>query len=197
MKLILSRAFIFISAFAAGNFALWFLTPHPIDSSLVLHVEPALVENERDHSPVVSRNRLFVAGIDSDAEAYDLWQSFQNAVAADDRDTVASLMNYPLRVNYPADKIGVSYRRISSKRAFVRSYEKIFDDDVKRFIAATSPSDLWARSEGILTPRGEIWIGINCIGSGRSDCSTGHEIKIRTIHGNSAFIDREDSNNQQ
>lgn len=192
MRQILTRALLFFSAFAAGLFALWLVTPHPIDPSLVLPVECKLVAKNRDHSPVVSRNRLSVSGIKSDTEAHELWESFQNAVAADDRDTVASLMSYPLSVNYPADEIGVPYRKISSKRAFLRAYEKIFDDDVKRFIASTSASDLSARSEGILTPRGEIWIGVHCIGTGRSDCSSGYEVKIRTIHGNSAFIDRTD-----
>ncbi len=192
MRQILTRALLFFSAFAAGLFALWLLTPHPIDSSLVLPVESALDENKRDHSPVVSWNRLSVSGIESDSEAHELWQSFQNAVAADDRDTVASLVSYPFHVNYPTDKLGSNYRRIPNKRAFLRAYDRIFDRDLKRFIALTSGSDLWARSEGIFTPRGEIWIGVHCIGTGRGDYSTGYEVKIRTIHGNSAFIDRTD-----
>lgn len=193
MRQILTRALIFFSAFVAGLFALWLVTRYPIDPSLVLPDESALVEKCGDFSPVVRRNRLSVSGIDSDAEAYDFWQSFQKAVAADNRDTVATLVSYPFQVNFPTDKLGSNYRRILNKRSLLRAYEKIFDDDVKRFIASTSPSDLWARSEGILTPRGEIWIGVHCIGTGRSDCSSGYEVKIRTIHGNSAFIDRTDS----
>ncbi len=184
-------------AIATGFVSVGIFTPSPIDPSLEVPVGPNRVIETENLSNQNSKGRLWPAGVESDAVVYEIWRSFQNAVAADDRDTVASLPSYPFRVNYPTDNLDADYRRIPNKRAFLRAYDKIFDDNIKRFIASTFRSDLWARYDGILTPRGEIWIGVHCIGPGRNDCSTGHEVKIRTIHGNSVFIDRNDPADQQ
>ena len=129
------------------------------------------------------------AGVNDDQEVIQFWDSFQNAVAANDKESVAEMAHYPFNVNYSDDAIEKNYRKIRTKTALVQSFDRIFDTALKDFIAKTSAVDLMGNYHGIRTPRGEIWIGVFCTDN-QNDCSGGYEIKLRTIHANSAFIAR-------
>jgi hypothetical protein len=135
-----------------------------------------------------SRARFSVTGVDDDSEVAKFWSDFQLAVASDDRKQVAAMAKYPLQINYYDDPLENRYRSVKNRKAFLKIYDKIFDDALKGMIANTSFQDIWGNYHGIATPRGEIWIGVFCIDN-NANCN--HEIKLRTIHANSVFIERE------
>lgn len=134
------------------------------------------------------RGRFWPSGVDEDTEVERFWASFQRAVATDHRNEVAALATYPLRVNYHDDAIEGKYRFVRNRKAFLRVYDRIFDNALKEMIANTSFLDIGATSHGIKTPRGEIWMGVYCLDK-EVQCET--VIKLRTIHANSVFIERE------
>lgn len=133
------------------------------------------------------RERFTVAGVKTDEEVERFWTTFQKAVAENDRNKVTSMAAYPLRVDYYFDPLKKNYRLVKNRAAFIKTYDKIFDDALKNLIANTSVDDIWARSDGITTPRGEIWIGVFCLDR---KCDGDYEVRLRTIHANSIFIDR-------
>ncbi len=140
--------------------------------------------------PIVEqkRERFTVAGVETDEEVEQFWITFQKAVADDDRNKVASMATYPLAVRYYFDSLDrKNYRFIKNRATFLKVYDKVFDDALKNLIAKTSIDDIGARYDGILTSRGEIWIGVFCLDR---KCEGAYEIKLRTIHANSVFIDR-------
>ncbi len=138
--------------------------------------------------PQKERGRFQVAGVKSDSEVEEVWIAFQQAVAANDKEKVASLASYPFRASYFSDSLDrSSYHVLNNPRQFVKHYDEIFDQALKDFIAKTTSAVLWARYDGIATPRGVIWIGVFCKDS---SCDTGYDIQIRTIHSDSVFIER-------
>jgi hypothetical protein len=134
--------------------------------------------------------RFKVAGVNSDKEVKEFYLKFQKAVAGNDKDTVASTMTYPLRVNFPNDKSNKGYTFINNKKSFLKAYDKIFDRQLKKFISQIDVENiesLWARYDGISVGRGVIWIGVHC---NKRHCEDGkYHINIRTIHGNSNLMD--------
>ncbi len=147
--------------------------------------------------PAVSaqeKNRFQVSGVNNDKEVERFFLDFQRAIAADNRKKVASMMAYPLHVNFYSDSLKKNYRIIRSATTFLKFYNNIFDNALKKFIAKTSTNDIWGNYSGIATPQGEIWIGVFCKGiRANKDCRD-YEIKVRTIHANSVFIDRSKQN---
>lgn len=190
MKLISERILPFLASLVLGFVAIYYFAPDTFDRSGAKPDEAAFSDSAKEISEPSLSVQNERSGIDPETGVFDVWETFQTAVSNDDRDTVANLMRYPLQVYFPTDTDRSTYRMIANKKAFLRSYDKLFDDDVKQFVANTSSSDLWERSNGILTPRGEIWIDIICVGTGRNNCSTGYDTKIRTIHASSPFIPR-------
>ena len=129
------------------------------------------------------------AGVKDDQEVIRLWNSFQQAVASGDQNSIADMVNYPFRVNFYDDPPEKNYRIMRNKNELVRNFDRIFDGALKDLIRTTPALELGGNYHGILTPRGEIWIGVFCIND-NNDCQERYEIKLRTIHANSAFIDR-------
>ena len=134
--------------------------------------------------------RFNVAGVSSDKEVKEFYIKFQKAVAKNDKETVASTMIYPLRVNFPTDRSNKGYTFINNKKSFLNAYDKIFDKQLKKFIASIdveNEESLWARYDGISVGRGVIWIGVYC---NKRHCQDDkYHINIRTIHGNSNLMD--------
>lgn len=129
------------------------------------------------------------AGVKNDQEVIRFWNSFQQAVASGDKNSIAGMVNYPFRVNFYDDAPEKNYRIIRNRNELVRKFDRIFDGALKELIKATPALELIGNYHGIRTLRGEIWIGVFCIDN-KKDCPGHYEIKLRTIHANSAFIDR-------
>lgn len=129
------------------------------------------------------------AGLDSNQEAKVFYLRFQRAVAENDKRVVAGIVSYPLNVYFPGNANQKRYTEIMDRKAFIKNYDRLFSEKLRSFIASidvNSVDDLWGNYHGIAVGRGVIWIGVYCRGS---ECKKGNDIKIRTIHGNSAFVD--------
>jgi len=98
-------------------------------------------------------NRFAVAGL-KEHEVEVFFNSFKEAVAKGDKRKVATMVSYPIKVYLRSDRTV----RISNSARFIKFYDQIFDEKFKDLIAATEFKDLWAKSSGVATPRGEIWI---------------------------------------
>ena len=98
-------------------------------------------------------NRFAVAGLE-ERETEEFFASFKAAVAKGEKRTVAGMLSYPIRVTFKSGR----HARLANAGAFMRAYDQIFYDDFKQLIAETEAKDLWAKSAGVATPRGEVWI---------------------------------------
>ncbi len=98
-------------------------------------------------------NRFAVAGL-KEREVEIFFNSFKEAVAKDDKRKIAAMVSYPIKVYLRSDRTV----KIANSARFVKFYDRIFDQKFKDIIAATEFKDLWAKSSGVATPRGEIWI---------------------------------------
>lgn len=75
-------------------------------------IEPLVAQTR-----VIERNNtgFIVAGVKSDEEVEQFWDDFQKMVADDDRNQVASMANYPLKVNYYFDSLKKNYILIRNR----------------------------------------------------------------------------------
>jgi hypothetical protein len=105
------------------------------------------------HPLAQKEGRFSVAGLDDDREVEQFFISFKEAIAKADKKKVASLVSYPIKVNLASGR----WTKIRNAADFIRTYDRIFDDQFKRLILRTDVKDLWAKSSGVAMPSGEIW----------------------------------------
>ncbi len=112
-----------------------------------------------------------------EAEPYrTFFFSLKEAVSSDDRERVADLMNYPLRVSGAAeDGSGIPVARISDREHLLREYEAIFAPNVVQALARQEYGELFANTEGVMIGNGQIWFAGICIDN------TCDEVRVATI----------------
>lgn len=120
-------------------------------------------------------NRFAVAGL-KEREVEIFFNSFKVAVAKDDKRKVAAMVSYPIKVYLPSNRT----LKIANSARFIKFYDQIFDEKFKKLIAGTELKDLWAKSSGVATPRGEIWIN-GVIKNPKFEDE--YEIKITALNG--------------
>jgi hypothetical protein len=120
----------------------------PITLLLILLCAPIALSQS-----VQKEGRFSVAGLDDDREVEQFFISFKEAIARADKKTVASLVSYPIRVNLRSGRS----RKIKNVADFIGAYDQIFDAEFRELIRRTEVKDLWAKSSGVATPRGELW----------------------------------------
>ena len=104
--------------------------------------------------PAGSEGRFSVAGLDDDREVEQFFVSFREGIANGDKKKVAALVSYPIRIKLTS----AAPVKVRNSADFVRLYDRIIDAKFKRIIIDTVVKDLWAKSSGVATPGGEIWI---------------------------------------
>jgi hypothetical protein len=110
-----------------------------------------------------------------DAEVEQFFKSLQQAIDKRDKQAVASMISYPIVVI-----INGRRQSIKNDASLVKNYDYIFDKRLSEFLIQTKTEGLWARSEGVATPGGEIWFS----GVSKDPQHTDkYEIKIITING--------------
>ena len=119
--------------------------------------------------------RFAVAGL-NDRETEAFFASFKEAIAKGEKRKAAAMISYPIRVTVKSGR----RIRLSNAAAFIRVYDQIFYDEFKQLIAKTEAKDLWAKSAGVATPRGEIWFSGIVRNAKEPDK---YEIKIIAING--------------
>jgi len=123
----------------------------------------------------IKQDRFAVAGL-NEQETVAFFASFKEAVAKGEKRAVAGMLSYPIRVTLKSGR----RVRLANSPAFIRAYDQIFYDEFKQLIANTEAKDLWAKSAGVATPRGEVWIAGIVKDSKNPDK---YEIKIIAING--------------
>ena len=79
--------------------------------------------------------------------------SLQKALAAEDKDAVAGLVSYPLRVS-----VGGQDLEVADKAAFVRQYDQIITKDIKQNILAQRLNDIFVNKQGVMVGSdGKVW----------------------------------------
>jgi hypothetical protein len=105
-------------------------------------------------SPTVQKeSRFSVAGLDDEVEVVQFFISFKEAIEKGNKEKVASLVSYPIKVNLASGR----WKRIRNAADFIKAYDSIFDGKFRRLIIETDVKNLWAKSSGVAMPRGEIW----------------------------------------
>lgn len=127
------------------------------------------------HSVVQEQGRFSAAGL-NDREVEAFFVSFKEAIATGDKKKVASLINYPIRVTLTSGR----RKRIGRAADFIREYDRVFDAEFRRLIAKTEVKDLWAKSDGVAMPSGEIWFSGIALNPKRPET---YRIKIIAING--------------
>jgi hypothetical protein len=83
-------------------------------------------------------------------KAIVLFKQLKTAVESDDRQAVAGMVFYALRVN--------GEYRVHNKTAFLRHYDQIFDKKVREALSRQIPECIEGNSRGFRTELGEIWV---------------------------------------
>lgn len=124
-------------------------TPAP---NAVASTAPAITTEE---PPAVSKedNPFAAAGIDDPKAFIKMFEVAKTAVAVGDKEAVAELVLFPLRVNAETS------REVTSKEAFIAQYDTIITDPVKAALAKQKVDELFVRDQGVMVGAGEIWFG--------------------------------------
>lgn len=96
--------------------------------------------------------RYAIAGAASDELVHRNVLNFWHAVASGNRQTVASLVAYPVRAS-----INRKPRTLRSRRELLAHYDEIFSQPFRDAIAAALPRNMFARDQGIMLGNGEVW----------------------------------------
>ncbi|CAN5328920.1 hypothetical protein BH10ACI3_BH10ACI3_29720 [soil metagenome] len=120
------------------------------------------------------------------AESKEFFRQFQKNILADKRNEVASMMMYPLRVNYYADPKAADYRFLNSPAELFGVYDEVFHKSVKDYIVSYDADKVWGNDYFLQTGTGAIGIYCKTIGECPS-CS--FEFKVKIIHSNSIYRD--------
>ena len=99
----------------------------------------------------------------------DFLTDLQKSVAADDREHVASLVQFPITITIKGKQT-----RIRTRAQLLKNYDVAFDAKVKGFLAKQRFTDLFCNWKGIMIGRGEIWL----------DAREHHPLRIIAINNN-------------
>jgi hypothetical protein len=101
--------------------------------------------------------RFMFTGV-TDAELLTFFGKFQKAVVANDRKTVASMVNYPLRVN---DRAG-HRQQIATSAELMRQYDAVFTPAIRQAIATEKASKLTSSRDGAGIAAGLVYMTGTC-----------------------------------
>lgn len=104
----------------------------------------------------------------SHAPYQQFFDKLQKAVGADDKQTVASMVDYPFRARINGKAV-----KLNDAAHFIADYNKIITAKVKQAIAKQTYATLFANWQGVSIGDGEVWF------SGVGD---GNAIKITAIN---------------
>jgi hypothetical protein len=125
----------------------------------------SFIEDERDGADVS------YAGLGTfEAEAF--LRELQDAVAKSDKTSVARLVQFPIEVFL------LKKKTIRTASEFVKNYDLVIYPELKDVLSKATPKTLFARGEGVMIGRGELWFGRVCTDP---ECLA-HDIKVIAIN---------------
>ncbi|WP_337879337.1 hypothetical protein [Rheinheimera sp.] len=89
-------------------------------------------------------------------EAY--FSKFKTALLAGDKQLVASLNLYPLRVNYPSGPV-----YYATKEQFIENYDKVITAELLNRVKGQQFKNLFYNYQGLHIGFGDIWFGAICL----------------------------------
>jgi hypothetical protein len=82
-------------------------------------------------------------------KAMAFFEKLRAAVDRDDRDAVAEMVQFPLRVN--------GKFRIATRKEFLRVYDRVFDTKVREAIKRQRTECIFGNWQGFMAGRGDVW----------------------------------------
>gem|GEM_PF-3189208 len=125
----------------------------------------------------LSEHYFYNSGFDSTKELSLFIQELQSDVSQGNKKLVASKVSYPLTVHLSETTLS-----IETPDDFVKHYENIITENIKRIILNQNINNLGRFSEGIRLEHGEIWIS-----SVKNNSSDKYKIKVVTFNVNKSF----------
>lgn len=98
--------------------------------------------------------QFYVAGIDDTEAAIDVLMTIREAAIADDRETLASLIRYPLTIYNPDG----STQTYSSPEELIANFDSAVNGRTLNAMAQIQPSTLIVDSKGLMVGLGEIFL---------------------------------------
>lgn len=84
--------------------------------------------------------------------------ALQDAVAASDAETVASLVWYPFKVSIDGERYV-----LKDEPAFAERYEDIFTPELATVVTSQAYADLFVNDQGVMFGDGELWLANSCL----------------------------------
>lgn len=91
------------------------------------------------------------------APYHGFFEALQQAVAADDKQAVAAMVDYPFQARIDGKAV-----TISDAAHFAEDYDKVFTARVKEAVANQTYPALFANWQGVMIGDGEVWFGGVC-----------------------------------
>jgi hypothetical protein len=85
-------------------------------------------------------------------EAVKFFTKFRQAITTNDRNAVAAMARYPLRVT-----LNHKNALIRTKQELLRNFDELFDPRVRCVILGATEKDVWGNWQGFTIPQGAIW----------------------------------------
>ena len=85
-------------------------------------------------------------------KAVVFFDSLQKAIASNDRNSVATMIHFPLRVMLHGKRAV-----IKNRGEFLRQYDSVFDASVRCAIAHAKRSQVWGNWQGFTVASGVMW----------------------------------------
>ena len=95
-------------------------------------------------------------GIKDKAEFLRFDHDLKSAMAMQEPARLASLILFPLRVNYAGDK----HLSLNNDAGFRKQFPGIFSDAIRKTVMQQKIDALFCRDQGIMYGNGEVWIGV-------------------------------------
>ncbi len=105
-------------------------------------------------------------------EVHQFFTRLQQAAARQDKDTVASMVRYPITV-----KLNGKSTILRTPRSFLEHYDRILTPEITAAIARQRYENLFVNYQGVMIGNGQVWIAGIC----RDKACKESDIKIRTI----------------
>src|SRR5258706_3891672 len=121
-----------------------------------------LVDENKDNIPNPTEGRFFMPTSRSDKEVIDFFNRFRRAVEIGDKMTVATMIDYPVCVEFAHGDENRKGCRPLNRASFLKNYDKIFDNDYKQFILNIDTDKngqlgiLWSNWRGVTADRGQF-----------------------------------------
>jgi len=110
-------------------------------------------ENKKNiEQNVKVKNRYEAIGITNAKEFEKSFNIIKSLVQNNEKSKVANYVSYPLNVNRKDKKI-----KINSKEDFIRSYNTIITEDVKKALLNQDVTKTFVNYQGVMVGDGEMW----------------------------------------